>query len=146
MSKRTTQTILRDTEETLNTAKFGLQDFLNGPPERKMPGLRNLIVFGRAVTNVLQNLRSTEPAFDEWYAPYQKEMSDDKIMKHIYRMRSIILKQGTLKTSVGVHIKSFSSEDIKRFGPPPVGAKRFFIGDQIGGTGWEVELPDGTIV
>ena len=28
---------------------------------------------------------------------------------------------------------------------PPPGAKGFFIGDQLGGSGWEVELPDGTV-
>ena len=36
------------------------------------------------------------------------------------------------------------SELIKRSQPPP-GAKSFFIGDQIGGSGWKVELPDGSV-
>ena len=30
-------------------------------------------------------------------------------------------------------------------GAPPSGAKAFFVGDQLGGTGWEIELPDKTI-
>ena len=29
-------------------------------------------------------------------------------------------------------------------GAPPSGAKAFFVGDQLGGTGWEIELPDKT--
>jgi hypothetical protein len=28
---------------------------------------------------------------------------------------------------------------------PPPGAKGFFIGDQLGGSGWEIEFPDGSI-
>jgi len=27
---------------------------------------------------------------------------------------------------------------------PPPGARSFFMGDQLGGSGWEVELPDGS--
>ena len=27
---------------------------------------------------------------------------------------------------------------------PPLGARVFFIGDHLGGSGWEVELPDGS--
>jgi hypothetical protein len=43
-------------------------------------------------------------------------------------------------------MQSFSHADIRKFGPPPTGAKAFFIGDSIGGTGWEVELPGGEVV
>ena len=35
------------------------------------------------------------------------------------------------------------NELIRRSQPPP-NAKSFFIGDEIGGSGWEVELPDGS--
>jgi len=30
------------------------------------------------------------------------------------------------------------------FGPQPPGATSFFIGDELGGTGWEVSQPDGS--
>jgi hypothetical protein len=144
MSKRTTISILQDVDNTLETAKFGLHDFLNGSPERKMSGLRNLFVFGRAVTNVLQNLRSTEKSFEEWYTPYQDEMKNNVLLKYIYNLRTEILKKGLMKTSISLNIHSFSSGDIARFREPPVGAVAFFMGDQIGGTGWEVQLPDGS--
>ena len=49
----------------------GLQIRLAGlqstDPRTRIDSVRNVIVFGRAVTNVLQNLRSTEGMFDEWY-------------------------------------------------------------------------------
>jgi len=141
----TTMEILSSVQETLKTAEYGLRDLIEGPPARKLSGLRNLVVFGRAVTNVLQGLKSTEPGFDVWYQEYVNEMESDPLMKYFYELRSLILKEGILKTSVHAHIKKLELPyDMSRFGPPPPFAKGFFIGDQLGGTGWEVELPDGS--
>jgi len=140
----TTADILRRAQETLRTAQHGFVDLANGAPQRKLSGLRNLVVFGRAVTNVLQNLRATESDFDEWYIKYRDEMESDPLMKYFYNLRTKILKEGLLETSVHVHIRQFSFSDIHRFGPPPPNAKAFFIGDSIGGSGWEIQLPDGS--
>ena len=144
MAAKTTKEVLAHVADTLATAKLGLQDVLSGGPDRRLGGLRNLIVFGRAVTNVLQNLRSTEPAFEAWYEPYVKEMRDDPLLRYFYTLRSAILKQGQLRSSSTLHIKSFSTRDLQRLGPPPPGAKGFFMGDQAGGSGWDVQPPDGS--
>ena len=110
-----------------------------------MSGLRNLIVFGRAVTFVLQNLRGIIPAeFNEWYEPHQEALKDDPVMRYFVKARNELEKQGKLSVSTSVHIRSFSENDFRKFGPPPPGAKSFFVGDRLGGTGWEVELPNGT--
>jgi hypothetical protein len=37
----------------------------------------------------------------------------------------------------------FSSDMVARMTPPPA-AGAFFIGDPMGGSGWEVEMPDGS--
>jgi hypothetical protein len=58
MSERTADSVLNDAAQTLETADWGLADFTGPDPRRRMPGLRNLVVFGRAMTNALQNLRS----------------------------------------------------------------------------------------
>ncbi len=144
MVAKTTVEILSNAKQTLATANLGLQLMGTGTPDQRMAGLRNLVVFGRAVTNVLQNLRSTEPTFDQWYAPVVAEMRADPLLKYFYDLRSKILKQGSTSTTVHVHINTFSSRDITRFGNPPPGAAAFFIGDPLGGTGWEVPQPDGT--
>ena len=144
--QRTTADILRAAQETLATAEQGLQDLTKGPTERKLAGLRNLVVFGRAVTNVLQNLRSTEAKFDEWYQTYRQQMECDALMSFFYNLRSQILKEGLLERSTHVHIRQLRiPEDLERFGPPPPNARAFFIGDNLGGSGWEVELPDGSV-
>ncbi len=141
----TTEDIIKRVEETLITAEYGLEDLINGPPEKKLVGLRNLVVFGRAVTNVLQNLRSTESDFDEWYTKYQEEMESDPLMRFFYDLRSKILKEGLIKVSTQTYIRKLNiPEDLGRFGPPPPNTIGFFIGDGIGGCGWEVHLPDGS--
>jgi hypothetical protein len=137
--------ILKRAVETLDTAKLGLQFLTSGPPKHKLPGLRNVVVFGRAVTNVLQNLRSKEPYFDDWYEPYKKEMKSDSLMKYFYKLRSEILKRGVLELSSHTHLTNAKlPQVVERFGAPPVNAKTFFIGDNLGGSGWEIVLSDGS--
>jgi hypothetical protein len=145
-SNRTTLDIIRSAEDTLKTAIQGLEDLVKGPQERKLSGLRNLVVFGRAVTNIIQNLRSTEQDFETWYKKYQEEMKSDPLLKYFYELRSKILKEGVLKTLTKVFIRKLEvPKDLAGFGTPPQNAKGFFIGDTLGGSGWEVELPDGSL-
>jgi hypothetical protein len=144
--QRSTTEILADADATLATAKFGMEDLLRAGGDRRLAGLSNVVVWGRAVTNVLQNLRSTEPSFDAWYAPIVEEMRNDLLLRFFYDLRSALLKRGGRPTSTSVHIKSLSFPgDMARFGPPPPNATSFFIGDQTGGSGWEVRLPDGSL-
>jgi len=138
------ETILR-AEETLQTARHGYEDLIGENKSRRFTGLRNLIVFGRSVTFVLQNLRSViELEFDSWYQAEQQKMRIDPLMRYFLKARNEIEKQGNLSLSTSVEIRSFSTSDLKRFGPPPPGATRFFIGDQLGGAGWVVNMPGGT--
>jgi hypothetical protein len=143
---RSVDEILQEAREMLRTAQLGLADLEGKDPARRLPGLRNGIVFGRAVTNVLENLRNRVPNFDGWYKPHSKKLSLDPGFKRLYEMRSEILKRGQLSGSVGILIEHMNTDD---FAPlmrnPPIGAKGFFIGDQGGGAGWEIELPSGAI-
>jgi len=146
-SPRDTRGILADTEEMICTAELGLADLLGDDPRRRMPGLRNVAVFGRAVTNVLQNLRSEEPTFDDWYGPQQERMRADPLLKYFYDLRSEILKEGTLgRVHTELHVERLDSRDLAPLmrNPPP-GAQGFFVGDELGGSGWEVQLPDGSV-
>lgn len=144
-SKNEIQAVLRRVEETLLTARHGLEDLTGPNRNRRMSGLRNLIVFGRSVTWVLQNLKTpVGPAFETWYSERQKEMQADPLMRYFVVARNNLEKQGRLSVSTRAHIHAFSTDDISNFGPPPPGAIGFFVGDQLGGSGWEVELPDGS--
>jgi hypothetical protein len=139
--------VLTEARMTLETARFGLDDFLHSDTEaRRTAGLRNVIVWGRSVTNVLQNLRSVieKQAFDSWYEPKQIEMRAEPTFKYIYELRSQILKEGTHgQTTGGVHIRSMNQWDIVK-APKPPGAGGYFMGDALGGSGWIIRRPDGT--
>jgi hypothetical protein len=140
-----TEQILRNARDVLDIAKFGVADLERGSPERRLAAFNNIVVFGRAVTNVLQNLRGTEPKFDDWYASYKAEMESDPLMRRFYEMRSEMLKEGVTRVSNVTAIKHFSfPRDLQKFGPPPPNAKSFFMGDRFGGSGWIIGLPDGS--
>jgi hypothetical protein len=146
MSQEKVREILKRVDDTLRTARFGLEDVLDSSRVRRMSGLRNLIVFGRSVTFVLQNLSSAVPEgeFERWYDPHRKNMQADPLMRYFVEARNNILKQGRLCVSSSAHVTSLSHMDMAKLGRPPVGATSFFIGDELGGSGWTVELQDGT--
>jgi len=146
-AQRTTKQILEDANRMLSTVGFGYKVLAYGSPKNKMSGLMNLVVFGRAVTNVLQNLRSTEPSFDEWYKKYVEEMKNSPELKYFYDLRSVILKEGRLKVGTSAYINHLNvPNDLARLPKPPpfLKIKSFFIGDSLGGTGYEVLLSDGS--
>ena len=51
---RSRSNVLQSARDTLRTAELGLRDLQGGPADRRLAGLRNAVVFGRAVTNVLK--------------------------------------------------------------------------------------------
>lgn len=145
-SKRSTAEILLAAEQTLETAEFGLHDLMAAHGPRRMAGFRNLVTFGRAVTNVLQGLRSTELEFESWYQPRVEEMRKDPLIRHFYQVRSKILKQGITDVGSSTYIENASISDIIAAAPPPPPGESvsLFIGDAFGGSGWEVTFADGT--
>ena len=109
-----------------------------------MAGFRNAVVFGRAVTNVVEHLRGKVEDFDKWYKPRSTGLGQDEGFATLYKLRSQILKEGTGDPGVSVHIKSLDSGGIALLmRNPPTGALGFFIGDSTGGSGWEVAVGDG---
>jgi hypothetical protein len=141
---KTVKDVLDRAEDTLYTAKLGLAHVKGNDPRARAAGLRNVVVFGRAVTNVLQNLRSIAPGFDDWYRNHITEMEKDELMRFFYRIRSEILKQGALSVHSSMTFSGNPMEVFKHFKPPPR-AKAFFIRDPLGGSGWEVETDQGAI-
>jgi hypothetical protein len=106
------------------------------------------VVFGRSVTYVLKLMRRIDRlAFDDWYSFFKEEMSADPLMRYFNTLRNSVLKEGELQTTSTTHINHLNTDDLLPFlSNPPPGASNFFIGDQVGGSGWEIELPDGQSV
>ncbi len=144
VSNTKVRTILNNARETLKTAEFGLSMLQSADPVGRQVGLRNVVVFGRAVTNVLQKLRSVVLDFDEWYQPWQKRFGDDAVTSYMYKLRSEILKEGQLVTGRKMSFDLLTSTMIAQAAQnPPPRAKAFFVGDSLGGSGWEIELDSG---
>lgn len=143
-----TPAILQRCRQTLRLARMGAQAVESGSAEEVDAGLCNVMVWGRAVTNVLQNLRSTEQSYDEWYKPIVDEMRADPLLRFCYEWRTPILKEGRHPSvmNAGAHIRHLNSAEIMRRFPPPAGVnvKGFFVGDPQGGSGWLIVLPNGT--
>lgn len=80
-NKPSIKEVFENTNRLLDTAEFGYNVLIGTSPKSKLAGLMNVVVFGRAVTNALQKLRSIEPDFDNWYSKYVEEMSSDPLLK-----------------------------------------------------------------
>jgi hypothetical protein len=145
-----------------NLEKMGIE--LDNPPpgqHRKLIG--QIIVDGRAITNVLQNLRGKVQNFDKWYAPYVFEMQNDELLRFFYKVRSDILKKGddhiekrsgridSRRHFMSISDKGIEIQMLKPNGrylheviPKPTNAKSAFMLDSEGGCGWIVEKENGT--
>lgn len=133
--------ILHKVDITLQHAETGYTMAVRGMTSQ---GMKDLIVYGRAVTNVLQNLRKTEPDFDHWYQPFRREMESDEMMKFFYKLRSNILKKGEVHVTIKTSIPPFDLTDIYQRFHKPENATRLVIGSIQSGSYWEIKKPDGT--
>jgi hypothetical protein len=134
--------VLTDARVTLRKAELGLHDVGDAHADRRRAGMANVIVWGRAVTNVLQQLRSKAPGFEDWYRVCQEEMRADPLLRFFYVWRSQSLKEGVdPPTSTSTLLRHFSSDDIPS---PPKNARAFML-DGHGRPFWEVERGDGSI-
>jgi hypothetical protein len=73
-------------------------------------------------------------------------MKADPLMKYFVDARNNLEKQGKLSITNSFHVKSFNTSDLKNFERPPFDAQRFFLGDETGGSGWEMDLGNGESV
>ena len=71
-------------------------------------------------------------------------MRDNADFRYLYDLRTQLLKEGVLGgISASAHIEHFDTRQLAEL-PRPPGASGFFIGDQLGGSGWIVKLEDGS--
>lgn len=138
-----TDDILNRVQDTLQATHIAFRQLTGEEKDYRIFGLRNIMVHGRAVTNVLQNLRSAvgTDVFNEWYEPYKREMQNDPAMKYLYKLRTEILKRGELELKTRVSVGLMGIVDLQE--QKPAGAKSIFM-DNLGGIGWLVDTGGGT--
>jgi len=67
-------------------------------------------------------------------------------MKYFVEARNNLEKQGRLDVGATANINGSIEDIIRGLGSPPPGTVRYFIGDNAGGSGWEVDIGHGEIV
>lgn len=146
---RDKERIFQNTREMLEMARSGLADAISPDPRRRRPGLMNLFTYGRSVTMTIQTMKSTDPGFEAWWKPYQDWMANDPLMHFFNKTRTDVLHEGELPTATytiigahGVIDMGALRRDLSTHAPPNTIAT--FFGDQLGGNGWEVRMPDGS--
>jgi hypothetical protein len=71
--------------------------------------------------------------------------TDPLFYKYFNDLRNEILKEGPPDVSSSMYVPYLDGAMMAQFtANPPPGATSFFIGDTLGGSGWEIQLPDGT--
>jgi hypothetical protein len=93
----------------------GLRDMQESGEDRILLGFLGVVVFGRSMTFVMQNLRTHDRvAFDIWYDPWRTEMKDDPLMRYFCDLRSKVIHQDA--PAIGILLGGFG-ENL-----PPVGS------------------------
>ena len=76
----------------LRMVQQGLRDMQEADEDRILLGFLGVVVFGRSMTLVMQNLRShDQEAFNSWYAPWQEEMKGDELMRYFCDLRTKVI-------------------------------------------------------
>lgn len=136
--------ILRSCRADLRALELFITDTSSPQAERRVQAASSVPIFGRMVTFALQTLRGPigEATFDAWYLPEQQKMRDDPLLYWFVEMRNKIEKRGPQQLAVAAHISSMRVDHYMK--NPPPGATKFFVLDEIGGVGWEIQEQDGS--
>ena len=85
----------------LRMVQQGLRDMQEANQDRILLGFLGIVVFGRSMTLVMQNLRTHDrEAFDSWYAPWQEEMKGDSLMRYFCDLRTRVIHRDAPAISV----------------------------------------------
>lgn len=126
-------------------ARDGLAAATSPDPRQRRSGLMNLFTYGRSTTFAMKPMKSIDPKFNAWWKPYEDWLGSDPLMGYFNDRRVDVTHAGELQTSnytrVG-YLDDAILRELNQHAPPnTVGT---FFGDQLGGNGWMVRLPDGT--
>jgi hypothetical protein len=84
---RTKQELFKDLKFNLGRVEAELVNLkrVDIDPSQKKAHFANIVIWGRTVTFVLQNLRSVigEQEFNSWYEPIQAIMKADELLKFL---------------------------------------------------------------
>jgi hypothetical protein len=141
-----TKEFLQRTREALDTAFQGYFVVKDQPMARHMAGFRNVIVFGDLVRTVLESLPSDGGAFDKYIRPLRKELKASLVARLFAELLVEIRKRERNGFNSKARVVGFNyPADVPKLGKRPAHARELFMGDELGGVGWEVEALPGVV-
>ena len=138
----TVAALVREAEQTLRTARNGLLDLCGSNESRRLPGLRNLLVFGQAAIDTLWRGDGVDQGLAPWYEQQRQAIESEPLMQHMRQISLLLLARTELPGYTSVSPK-FKPTEITRLGRAPAAAKGFFLGDNHLGSGWIIGFGDG---
>jgi len=143
MPDRPISEVLSDAGEILQLVELALVEITDFPGRERLAGILNLPVWGRVLTQTLQNLRPLvgSQKFNGWWSPWQAQLKADPDFVYLWDLRNQIEKEGMLGSLRHVTDLWHPSQ---MQGPSPPNTVGIFI-DHGWGAGWRVRKPDGTI-
>lgn len=134
--------VIASARQMLDFVRLGARDYSDAG-ERRLSGLFNAVTSGRSVTFVLQKLKGRAPGFDQWYAAVQDNLRQDPVASWFVDLRNRIEKERTHgSTSASMYIRQFNPAEMVQ--NAPANATSMFLGDDLGRSGWTVQLQDGS--
>jgi hypothetical protein len=140
MTTKTAKQVLDNLKAHLELCNLGLKDLLSDNQNYTNLGLRNLTMHGVTFAFELQYLKNTEPAL---YEEIEAEMDTSELCGYFSDLSIELEKQQAVRPKGNTN-DSFTVEMFNRLSQPEVAQViGFFIGDILGGYGWDIALPDG---
>lgn len=124
-----------DAETLLQLVESAFRQVTDGPADRRVPGVRNMLVFGGLYTTLIEAIASGNKIFASW-------LDVQKVPDGVEALRRLILRAAKGRRDfTQVQVASAGTQ----FGPRPKNARVFFTADRLGGSGYEIELPGGGV-
>ena len=108
----------------LRMVRQGLRDMQETGEDRILFGFLGVVVFGRTMTFVMQNLRTyDDKAFDDWYSPWEDEMKSDPLMLYFSDLRTKVIHKNVPMISIllagfGANMRPIGSITVEDTPPP----------------------------
>jgi hypothetical protein len=97
-----------------------------------------------ATRNALRHAMKAETAFEAAFQSHWQDIESDQLFTCLVRLRNELYHEKPTRIATGMYIRQIVvSPDL--MGPAPAPNASMFIGDQLGGSGWEVPQPDGSV-
>jgi hypothetical protein len=130
--------------ERLKLVKLQILELKKASPYNRQLAITNALSLARSVYHSLSQLRKQGNVESKaWFKLENEKLATSEINDWLRKARDVSLKEAKPITSMNAYIGNFNTDMMANLVRPP-GATSFFIGDQNGGSGWDITHSDGS--